>query len=973
MSDNIYSTTKESSNYARLCRLLLDVGTDVFRYVFDNFAPPADLFIFLSKHEAKLKKKPNLREYQKKKLYPDNGKPLSNDFDISLLYTLLRETCNMEPPMNGWGNKVDPSDNSISANIEKIRQIRNDIYGHVLRACLQEYIFEENWLVLSKALISLGGQRYEQIIYRLRYVSLDPDSDEDYMRRFSDWVSEGSKRLDAVEESVANILNIVTSMATPDEQDQLKLIIEFRAKEDRCFVETRAFLDIENQLIRNGSVLIVGDPGEGKTFSAWHIILKSLIEGFQFHLVDSPHEWQSKWTPTSKQILFVDDCFGKSQLVPEKVEAWLKLQDLLRGCIDKTHTYIIATTRRSIYRDSLDLITKLVLFGPSVDINDLCRCLTPSERVKILKSHLNNEIDINIESSISTTSTPRFPISCRLFASDQQFRNQGAAFFENPINQLKDEIIILSKTNNIAFAGLVLLMLFDGCLNCHLMHSDYYEKSKAISSFFPWMKYLCCNKTKNTRIHEATESIKQIRKLPKVTRIEDFRNGIEHMLGIYVVYDNGQYRFVHESISETIGVVLAGEDIEFVLKNATPCFIQQRVTVYPTCKADGVQNDETMVVVREPYFQTLAKRLTDDVLSGHLDTTFQSQSVHNIGFTTFWCTYLSSVTRSKYLKFTRCIDDKGLSVQYWAARTGNKILLKFFLDDQDPTNDVIHGACYSESIDCVHMVLNHKVNTNATDNSGFTPLLISCVKKNRDITRLLLSRGADVNKEHADFGTVLHYACWNMDLDLVTILLQKGAKSNVVTTAGWPNVVFDGNGNDIIRMLIKREKTLRLTSNTNWSPLHLACGKNNIEIVTLLIQYGANINQYTTQGWTPLFCATKKGLHHIVTILIKKGAFVNMKDHFGVACIHRVCYDGYLHVARALLSAKADVNIQSKALYTPLHCACENGHEDLVHLLLKYGADTRLCSMSNKTPRDVAVKKQRFDIISVIEQHEQRC
>ncbi|VDI07566.1 Hypothetical predicted protein [Mytilus galloprovincialis] len=121
--------------------------------------------------------------------------------------------------------------------------------------------------------------------------------------------------------------------------------------------------------------------------------------------------------------------------------------------------------------------------GPSVDINDQCRCLIPSERVKILKSHLNNEIDINIESLISTTSTPRFPISCRLFASDQQFRNQGAAFFENPINQLKDEITILSKTNNIAFAGLVLLMLFDGCLNCHLMHSDYYEKSKAISSF----------------------------------------------------------------------------------------------------------------------------------------------------------------------------------------------------------------------------------------------------------------------------------------------------------------------------------------------------------------------------------------------------------------------------------------------------------------------------------------------------------
>lgn len=50
-------------------------------------------------------------------------------FDIALLYFLLRNVCAITPHTNRWGNNPSPADRSVSANIERIRHIRNQ-FGH---------------------------------------------------------------------------------------------------------------------------------------------------------------------------------------------------------------------------------------------------------------------------------------------------------------------------------------------------------------------------------------------------------------------------------------------------------------------------------------------------------------------------------------------------------------------------------------------------------------------------------------------------------------------------------------------------------------------------------------------------------------------------------------------------------------------------------------------------------------------------
>ena len=85
-----YASTKETTNYARLCRLLVDVGSQVLRDKFDSIHPPAGLHGVLTKPPVhptlqNLRGRKILNPTQWAKLYPTNPLTLSSkDFDVAV-------------------------------------------------------------------------------------------------------------------------------------------------------------------------------------------------------------------------------------------------------------------------------------------------------------------------------------------------------------------------------------------------------------------------------------------------------------------------------------------------------------------------------------------------------------------------------------------------------------------------------------------------------------------------------------------------------------------------------------------------------------------------------------------------------------------------------------------------------------------------------------------------------------------------
>ena len=139
------SFTKEATNYARLCRLLIEVGSQVLREKFNDIHDPANLHIILNSRMPKLtslRSRGILTQAQWDSMNPAVHETVSSEnFDISTLCVLLMNICNLPPPETGWRRLPAPTDHSLSADILRVRHFRNSLYAHVTKASIDETSF----------------------------------------------------------------------------------------------------------------------------------------------------------------------------------------------------------------------------------------------------------------------------------------------------------------------------------------------------------------------------------------------------------------------------------------------------------------------------------------------------------------------------------------------------------------------------------------------------------------------------------------------------------------------------------------------------------------------------------------------------------------------------------------------------------------------------------------------------------------
>ena len=187
-------STKETTNYARLCRLLVDVGSQALRDTFDRLHPPAGLHLVLAPGTPAhgtlqlLRKKRILNPTQWGKLYPTIPTSVSSaSFDITLLMVLLRNICHLTPPVTGWDKLPSAADTSTEANIARVKFYRNTVYGHASQASVDDATFNSQWLDISQALVALGGASYRAAINKLKNECMDPDSEERYRELLKEW------------------------------------------------------------------------------------------------------------------------------------------------------------------------------------------------------------------------------------------------------------------------------------------------------------------------------------------------------------------------------------------------------------------------------------------------------------------------------------------------------------------------------------------------------------------------------------------------------------------------------------------------------------------------------------------------------------------------------------------------------------------------------------------------------------------
>ena len=191
-----FRSTKGTTNYARLCRLLVDVGSQVLRGTFDRIYPPKTLHNVLSNPTVHsilqpLRTKKVLNPLQWSKLYPARSSVSSKNFDITLLIVLLRNICGLTPPATGWDNLPLATDVSREADIARVKYYRNQIYGHMGQASVDDATFGTCWKDIQDALVRLGGATFGAAIEDLKAECMDPDIEKHYQELYKQWKEDG--------------------------------------------------------------------------------------------------------------------------------------------------------------------------------------------------------------------------------------------------------------------------------------------------------------------------------------------------------------------------------------------------------------------------------------------------------------------------------------------------------------------------------------------------------------------------------------------------------------------------------------------------------------------------------------------------------------------------------------------------------------------------------------------------------------
>ena len=403
-SSSVYGTSEEKTNGTKLARLLIDVGTHVLKKFLDSVYPPPALAIVLKNNNARfkyLKSKHLIFDYQWEMLFPSSGDPPdSKTFDITLLHLLIREVCKIPAPSTGWHKMPAEDDESLEANITRIKCFRNELC-HSVSTGIATDEFEDKWNNIASSLEAIEICAFQKKIEGLK----------------DDRIDHGTQQ--SVEDQVEKWRKF-------QEQEELEPISQLSSYLPDMLPQKRMFgrsqeLQQVREYVESGTVsvvLITGGPGFGKTTVAnavAHDLAKQndrrtvlfcrLLSKKTFNdvatemihscseihtqLPENPAQWLNDWSKQiQKPVTFVLDNADGVLETAEDRDSFLKILSKMRKDSKQQVTFVI--TSRKTFKHSDLLSVAVVRLEP----------VSPEEAKKILVSRVNDE---NIRKKLSKT------------------------------------------------------------------------------------------------------------------------------------------------------------------------------------------------------------------------------------------------------------------------------------------------------------------------------------------------------------------------------------------------------------------------------------------------------------------------------------------------------------------------------------------------------------------------------------------
>ncbi|XP_057214016.1 ankyrin-3 isoform X38 [Triplophysa rosa] len=290
--------------------------------------------------------------------------------------------------------------------------------------------------------------------------------------------------------------------------------------------------------------------------------------------------------------------------------------------------------------------------------------------------------------------------------------------------------------------------------------------------------------------------------------------------------------------------------------------------------------------------------------------------------------------------------------------------------------NALHLASKEGHVEVVTELIKLGATVDASTKKGNTALHIASLAGQKDVVKELVKNGSNINTQSQNGFTPLYMAAQENHLDVVKFLLDNGSSQSIATEDGFtPLAVALQQGHDQVVSLLLENDT---KGKVRLPALHIAARKDDTKAAALLLQNDHNadveskmmVNRTTESGFTPLHIAAHYGNINVATLLLNRGAAVDFKARNDITPLHVASKRGNANMVRLLLERGAHIDARTKDGLTPLHCGARSGHEQVVEMLLDRGAPILSKTKNGLSPLHMATQGDHLNCVQLLLHHE---